>query len=417
MQKQVFEGIKVADFAWVAVGPLIGRELAMHGATVVRVESHKRPDIFRVGMGPFKNNVVDINGNAFYTCHNTNKYSISLDLGNPKGQEVARRLVKWADIVSDGMTPGTMAGWGLDYESCRQIKPDIIYFSTCQMGQTGPYNKFGGYGVLGAAYSGYLNLLGYANGIPLPTYNNIPDYIAPGYLLTAVIAALIRRKKTGEGMYLDQSQVEAGVNFLAPTILDYVVNGRQAQRQSNRDSYAAPNGVYPCRGDDRWLSLSIENEQEWQAFMMVAGDAEWTMDERFSTLFLRKQNEDELDKLVAAWTVEYTAEQAMQLLQDIGVPAGVVATGEDLHNDPQLKYRQHFRNLEHTVIGSHAYHSPSYRLSETPHNLWKAASCLGEDNFYFYHDILGMSDDEIADLIAEGVITTEADVGEIKQYR
>jgi benzylsuccinate CoA-transferase BbsF subunit len=413
---QVFEGVKIADFSWVIVGPTISRELAEHGASVIHVESHRYPDTGRV-IGPFKDNKPSIDSSAWFAIRNTNKYGISLDLNKPKGQEIAIKLVQWADIVCESMAPGSMAKWGLDYESCKKIKKDIIYFSTCQFGQQGPLSRYAGYGQLGAAYGGMSYVLGKPGNPPPQLYNNYPDFIAPPYMVASLAAALLRKHKTGEGIYLDESQVEAGATFMGPAILDYVVNHRIPQPSENRDPYMAPHGVYPCRGEDRWIAIAVRDEETWKRLVEAMGRPPWCYEPRFSTLRARKKNEEELNGLLSVWTSGYTAEQAMQLLQDAGIPAGVVSTGEDLIHDPQLRYREHFVYLEHAAIGKHAYHSPAYRMSRTPPRLWKAAPCLGEDNLYVYQNILGLTEEEISDLIAEGVITTEADMTPFKPYR
>lgn len=412
MTKQVFEGVKVADFSWVAVGPSVARELALHGATVVRVECHRWPDTLRTA-GPFKDGITGIDRSAFYAAYNTNKYGISLDLNMPKGQEIAKKLVQWADIVTDSMSPGAMAKWGLDYESCRKIKPDIIYYSTTQMGQQGPYSKFKGYGALGVTYSGYCYLNGWPDGEPLPLFNNYSDFISPYYLFTGLIAALLYRRRTGRGMYLDQSQVEVGVNFLAPLVLDYIVNRRVACRMGNRDPYMAPHGLFPCHGADRWVAIAVSSDGEWRNLCSAIGSPDLVSDPRFATVLSRKENEEALETLIGDWTQNHTAEEAMHKLQDAGVPAGVVETAEDLFNDPQLQHREHFKFMEHSVIGEHAYQSPAYRLSKTPCDIRKASPCLGEDNEHVYKDILGLSDDDIAELLIEGVITTETDMPEV----
>lgn len=406
---QIFAGVKVADFSWVAAGPQIARELAFHGATVVRVECHRYPETTRTA-GPFKDGITGINRSAFSAAYNVNKYSISLDLNMPKGREVAKKLIRWADIVADSMSVGAMAKWGLDYESCKKIKPDIIYYSTCQMGQHGPYNKIKGYGFIGVSYAGYGHINGWPDRDPLPLFNNYSDFISPYYLITAIIAALLHRRKTGKGMYLDQSQVEVGVNFLGPAVLDYIVNKRIASRMGNRDPYMAPHSVFPCQGNDRWVAIAITNDAEWQKLCEAMGNPDWSKDPRFSTLLGRKDNEDDLERLIEEWTRNHTAEEIMTMLQRAGVPAGVVQKAEDLFNDPQLKHREHFRFLKHREIGVHAYQSPAYRLSKTPCSLQKPAPCLGEDNEYVYKNILGLSDDEIAELLVEGVITTETDM-------
>ncbi len=409
MQKQVFKGLKVADFAWVGVGPQVGRELAEHGATVIRVESHRVPDSLRT-FAPFRDGEPGVDRSVFGAAYNTNKYSVAMDLTKPKGVELAKKLVAWADLVTESFTPGTMAKFGLDYESCKKIKPDIIYFSTCQMGQTGPLREFGAYGMFGTTYAGFSNLLGLPDREPLPIFNNYSDFIAPWYLASTVIAALIRRKKTGKGIYLDQSQVEAGVTFLGPTILDYSVNKRIAKRMGNKDPYMAPHGIFPCSGEDRWIAIAVTNEAQWRAFCRVIGNPDWCRDAKFSTFLTRKKNEDELDDLITQWTKKLPAEKIMTLMQESEVPCGMVEAAEDLFKDPQLKHREHFRFLEHPVIGEHAYNAPAYRLSKTPNHIYKAGPCLGEDIEYVYKEILGLTDDDISDLFVEGVITTEADV-------
>ena len=410
MAKQIFEGIKVCDLSWVGVGPQTTRELALHGATVVRVESHRRPDTLRL-QGPFKDFEPGVDRSAFGCAFNTQKYGISVDYSRPRGQDVIKRLIMWSDIVTDSMTPGSLAKWSLDYESVAKFKPDIIYYSTCQMGQHGPLNKFGGYGQFGAAYGGYCHITGYPDRTPLPMYNAYTDFISPWYLTIALIAALIERRKTGRGTYLDQSQIEAGVTMLTPLMLDCAVNGRIAGRIGNHDPASCPHSAFPCQGDDRWVVIAVETDQEWQAFCKVIGDPQWSKAPRFSTFTLRKENEDELDRLIGEFTMNCSAEQLMALMQAAGVPAGLMLTsGEGIVNHPQAKHREAFHWLNHKEIGSMLYTSPSYQLSKTPADIWKAAPCLGEDNQYVYQEILGYSDDEVADLLVEGVITTEADL-------
>ena len=406
VSKQVFGGLKVADFSWAAAGPQVGRELAEHGATVIRVESHTRLAPLRT-FAPFKDSKPGVNRSAFYAAYNTNKYGISLDLTKPKGLEVAMRLVAWADVFVESMTPGTMGKLGLDYESCRSINPGLIYLSTTQQGQYGPHRNFQGVGHHVNALAGYSACTGWPDSDPTMVFTAYSDYIAPWYSLIAVMGALLRRRKTGEGTYIEQSQFEAGLTFVAPHLLDYEVNGRVISRNGNRDSYMAPHGVYPCRGADRWVAIAVASDEEWKCFCDVIGNPCWAADAKFATVLGRKENEDELDKLIADWTKDFVAEQVMAMMQNAGVSAGVVQTCEDLLNDPQLKHREHFKMLEHAEIGHHSYHAPAYRLSETPCQIERAAPCLGQDNQYVYSEILGLSDDEIADMVVEGVITTE----------
>lgn len=408
MAKQIFEGIKIVDFAWAATGPQVSRELAEHGATVIRVESHKRLCPLRT-FPPYRDGIPGVDRGTFFTKNNTGKYSISLDLTHPNAGAVTRRLIEWADIVGESMTPGSMAKLGLDYESCRKINPAIIYFSTCQQGQYGPHRNFGGVGHHVNALGGLCECTGWPDSDPTMVFPAYSDFIAPWYLVVAVVGALLRRRKTGEGMYIEQSQFEAGLTFMAPHILDYAVNGRVLKRSGNRDRYMCPHGVYPCSGSDRWIAITVSDDQQWQDLCNAMVNPAWACETKFGTLTNRKQNEDDLDRLIGEWTSGFSAEQLMTTLQEAGVPAGVVETAEDLFADPQLRYRQQFRTLDHSVIGRYSCQAPAYILSETPCEISRPAPCLGEHNEYVYRDVLGFSDDEIANMLINGAITTEAD--------
>lgn len=410
--KQVFEGIKVVDFTWAAVGPLTMSQLALHGATVVKVETHRRPCISRMA-APFKDNITSINHAPVFATHNPNKYSISVDLNMPKGQEIAKKLAMWADIFGNSFTPGVMSKWGLDYESIKKIKPDIIYFSTSQQGQWGPHCKFAGFGFQASPLAGYSWLVGWPDREPSMIYGTYTDYIAPWYAVATLVAALLYRRKTGKGVCIDQSQFESADTLLAPAILDYTVNGRIANRVGNRHPYAAPHGAYRCQGQDRWVAIAVFSHEEWESFCKVIGEPEWTRDPKFSTLMGRKENEDELDRLVEKVTINYTPEEMMMMMQAKGVPAGVVQSCQDMFEDPQLKHRQAWPVLHHPVIGEHAYRAPACKLSKTPYQYTRPGPCLGEHNEHVFKKILGLSDDEIADLLVEGVITTDADLPEI----
>ncbi|MEE9199390.1 MAG: CoA transferase [Dehalococcoidia bacterium] len=415
MSKQIFEGVKVADFTWVGVGPITTKNLADHGATVVHIESHTRPDLLRQAP-PFKDGVPGVDRSAFMADFNSSKYGVSLDLNTPKGIEIARRFVLWADVVAESFSPKAMKKWGLDYESVRRLKPDIIYFSASQQGHGGPHSGFIGFGQMMASLGGYADLTGWPDRFPAIPYGAYTDFISPFYGAIALVAALDYRRKTGIGQHLDLSQLECGIQFIAPVLMDYLVNGREWRRAGNRDSAAAPHGVYPCKGEGRpstgsgeaWCAIAVFTDEEWRAFCRVIGEPPWARGERFATLMKRKRNEEELDRRVGEWTQGHTPEQVMEMMQTAGVAAGVVQKAEDQFADPQVRYRDFFQYLEHSVIGRHAYDGFSFRLSKTPGKLRMAAPALGQHNEYVYKKILGMTDDEIGDLIAEGVITTEA---------
>lgn len=405
----VLKGVRVLAFTRAAAGPVTVNYLADHGATAVKVESHTRPDETR-SVGPFKDNknpTLDTSG--YFTHQNSSVYGISLDPAKPRGREVALRLVKWADIVCENTVPGVMKRRGLDYESVCKEKPDIIYLSTTMHGQQGPRFLAPGYGYHGSSFSGVFNLGGWPDRGPAPPYGPYCDYIAPPFGALAILAALEYRRRTGRGQYIDLSQVETAIHFISPVIMDYTVNGHIMGRSGNRVSSAAPHGAFPCKGDERWVAIAVSTEEQWKALARVMGEPAWTKSDQFATFLGRKENEDELERLVAGWTIDYTAEEAMTLLQAAGVPASVVESTKDLFEDPQLKYRQHFRWLEHPVMGPIAHDAPSFRLSKAPFEQFAGAT-IGQHNEFVYKQLLGMSDDEIADLYAERVITTEADL-------
>jgi len=402
-RKQALEGIRVVELTRVIVGPHTGRMLAEHGATVVRVETIHHPDTLRI-VAPYKDSNPGVDRAGYFSKYNANKLGMTLNLAKSRAIEVFKRLVAWADIVIDSNSPGVMPKLGLAYEDLRKIRPDIIMLSTNQMGQTGPWRMYKAYGAQAAALAGFYYLTGHTDEDPPGVFGAYTDMVSPQWTVCALLAALDYRRRTGKGQHLDHSQFEAGVHWLATTVLDYTINGRVAERLGNRDPSAAPHGVYPCRGQDRWCAITVFSDQEWRAFGHAIGDPPWVHDERFATLLGRKQNEDELDALVAAWTSEHEAEEVMARLQRAGVSAGVVATGEDIHRDPQLQHRGHFQTLEHSEMGSIRYDMPPYRLSKTPARLHRPAPCLGEHNEYICREILGLSADEVADLMAEGVL-------------
>jgi benzylsuccinate CoA-transferase BbsF subunit len=396
-------GLKVADFTWLGVGPMTTRYLADFGATVVKVESTTHPDTLRLA-APFRNNEPGINRSGFGAAFNPNKLSMTLNLALPEALDVARRLIRWADVVAESMTPGVMRKLGLGWEEVREINPGAIMFSSSQMGQTGPYARYSGLGAQASSMQGIFGLTGWPDREPAGMNNSYADTIAPWLLLVPLIAALDERRHTGLGCYLDESQYEAGLTFIGPTLLDYAVNGRVPQRMGNDDPVACPHGVFPCAGDQRWLALSVRDDAEWRALCEVLGRSDWLCDDDLARALRRRARKDELDEGIAAWTRERTPEQAMVELQAAGVPAGVVKTAEDLFADPQLRHRGHFWFLDHEVIGRHAYSAPAPKLSRTPAEGQRAAPAIGAHNVLVYREILGYTDEEIADLAVQGVM-------------
>ena len=400
-KRQALSGLKVLEFVRVIVGPHAGRMFAEHGAEVVSVETIHHPDVLRLA-APYKDGIVGINRSGYFARYGVNKLGISLNLEVPEAREVFKKLVLWADVVIEGQGPQVAARLGLAYEDLKKLKPDLVMASTSQVGRNGPWANFKGYGYQSAAMAGFHTLTGYPDRDPVGPYGAYTDVVSPQFLVCAILAALDYRRRTGEGQYIEQSQLEAGVHFLATTVMDYALHGTVASRQGNRDPQAAPHGCYPCEGEDRWCVIAVFTEEEWTAFCRTTGHLEWQQDQRFATFQARKENEDELDRLVAEWTANHTPKEVMELLQKVGVAAGVVAAGRDLHEDAQLRHRRHWNTLNHSEIGPMAYSSPPFRLSKTPWQPLRAAPLLGEHNVDVLQDILGVSDEELAALVEKG---------------
>ena len=403
MTAQALEGLKVADFSWYIAGPSITMWLAHHGAQVIRIESLTKPDELR-GIEPFKDGISGINRSGCYANYNSNKYGMALNLRHPKGLEVARRIVSWADVAVENFTPGTMERkWKLGYEGMKKIKPDIIMLSTSGLGQTGPESQQPGFGLELVSRAGFPNFIGWPDQDAVNVGYPYTDTVSPPIAVIAIMAALEYRRRSGKGQYIDLSQHEVAVQHLAPAILDYTVNGREGGRIGNRHPAASPHGAYRCQGDDRWCALAVFTDEEWQALCIVMGHPPWVRDPKFATLGTRKANEEELDKLVESWTSSLAAEEVAGRLQASGVSAGVVQSGKDLIEDLQLKHRHHFWYLNHPEMGICAYDGPPFKLLETPAELRMPAPCLGEHTEYVCTQILGMSDEEFVELLAEGV--------------
>ena len=402
MGRLPLEGVKVADFCWVWTGPTTTKVLADFGATVVKIESYKRLETWRI-QPPFKDDVPGPNRGAIFNSINTSKRSVTINLAHPKGIELAKKFVAWVDVVTENYAGGSMERMGLGYEVLRQIKPDIIMLSSALMGQTGPWHNSPGYGDQLTAISGLTQISGWPDRIP-GEIGFYTDYVAPRFNALTILAALDYRRRTGKGLYLDIAQHQSSIQFVGPIVLDYVVNKRVAARQGNKDDYAAPHATYPCKGTDRWCAIAVFTDEEWQKFCQVIGQPAWTKDPRFATLQARKENEEELDTLVAAWTVNYTDREVMTRLQTAGVPAGLVANAEDqVEHDPQLKHRHFYRELEHPEIGKYRAPRQPCVLSKTPCEI-RRAPLIGEHTEATLKEALGMSDEEIAQLVIEGVL-------------
>jgi crotonobetainyl-CoA:carnitine CoA-transferase CaiB-like acyl-CoA transferase len=399
-------GLKVADFSWVVAGPVVGRALADFGATVVRVESSKRVETARL-MQPFYNGVAGTENSALYGTCNAGKLGVSLDLATDEGRGVARDIAAWADVVVESFSPGQVRKWGLDYDTLREANPSLIMLSTSLMGQTGPSAKLAGYGNIGASMSGYQNLVGWPDRSPIGPFGPYTDYVGPRLSLVALLAALDRRRRTGNGCYLDVAQSEIGVFFLSPQLADYFHRGTVAMRRGNADERFAPHGVYPCRSDDaldRFVAVAVCDDGQWRALAALLGQDERADDPRYATAEARREHAADLDVLLAGWTSQYGAEKAEALLQEAGVPAHVCVSSADWTRDTQLAHRGHLVSVPHPRFGTVTVEGSRYLLSDTPGRVARPAPEFGRDNEFVLRTMLGYDRHRYETLTAAGVL-------------
>jgi benzylsuccinate CoA-transferase BbsF subunit len=400
--KKALEGIKVADFSWVAIGPYTTHVLSAHGATVIRIESNTNIDITRT-FPPFKDKIPGINRSGGYAMFNNNKYGMSLNLKLSKGVDIAKKIISWADIVVENFTPGTMKNLGLSYDEIIKINPNIIMLSTCMQGQDGPMAKLPGYGGQLTSLSGFTQLCGWADRVPVRPVSAYTDIIGSRYCVLALVASLLYRMRQGKGQYIDISQFEASLQFLAPVIMDYMVNQRIKMRSGNKHPSWCPHGAYACKGKDKWCVIAVSNDQEWKNLCKVIGRPSLAKDSMFKTFMSRKKNEQFLDKIIEEWTQEIPSQNVMLSLQRAGVPAGIVQNTEELFADAQLNYRNHYKLMEHPEMGDYMAYMPAFQLSGTPARIEMHAPCIGEHNHYVCTEILKMSDEEFVKNLTEGV--------------
>jgi benzylsuccinate CoA-transferase BbsF subunit len=401
MTKRALDGVKIVEFAYVGITPGCVTLLGINGAQVVRVESTVHPDVLR-SAGPFVDNINSPEHSVEIMHIHSDKMGITLNMKNPKALAVAKKLVAWADIIADGFTKGALDRMGLGYEELKKINPGIIMFSCNTFGQTGPLASFPSTGIQLSGLTGFTEITGWEDrsAVALGYYT---DFVVPHFAIISVLAALEYKERTGKGQHIDISQYEAGLYFNAPLLLDCEVNGRNGKRHGNSLSYAAPHGVYRCKGDDRWCAIAVFTDQEWRSFCKVVNNPALA-DPRFTTLLSRKQHEAELNRQVEEWTAKYTPHEVMTMLQEAGVAAGAVQRTDEVIADPQVKHLKYFKWMNYPGIDREFPTQLAFvQLSKTPAEVTRPRPMMGEDNEYVYTKIAGLSDAEFTELMAEGV--------------
>ncbi|MFZ2650543.1 MAG: CoA transferase [Burkholderiaceae bacterium] len=403
MNAAALEGVKVVEFGSYAAGPHIGKMLANFGATVVHVESVSRPDGFRLQYPPFKDGKPGVDASACFAYFNDSKLGVTVDLKNPQGVDLARQLAGWSDIVIENMRPGVMERLGLGYAALHEGHRSLIMLSTCNMGQTGPRADTPGFGSQLTALAGMCGLTGDPAGAPMLLYGPYIDFIASTLGAAAVLAALERRRRSGAGSYLDVSQYECGLLFLAGPLLAYHDAGVVAGRAGNADPDASPHGAWPCR-DGAWLALSCWSAPEFARLCAVIGQTGLAIEPELATLAGRQADAARITQAIAAWTHEQDAPAAAATLQRQGVHAHAVSSVAELFSDAQLQARRQWRRRPHAVLGEQAYGYPAFELSETPGDIYSAAPCLGEHNQFVFGELLGLDPQRLETLRDQGAL-------------
>ncbi len=400
---QALEGVKVVEFGSYAAGPHIGKLLANYGATVVHVESVSRPDGFRLQYPPYKDGKPGIDAGGCFAYFNDSKLGVTLDLKNAQGLALARQLAGWCDIVIENMRPGVMERLGLGYDTLHQGHRGLIMLSTCNMGQTGPRADTPGFGSQLTALAGMCGLTGDATGPPMLLYGPYIDFIASTLGAAAVLAALEKRRRCGEGSLLDVSQYECGLLFLAGPLLAYHDTGQVAERAGNHDPDASPHGAWPC-GKGGWLALSCWSSAEFARLCTVIEQPGLADEPALATLAGRQAVAPRIAQTIADWAQRFDAAPAAEILQRAGVHAHAVSTVAELFADPQLQARKQWRRRRHAVLGDQAYCYPAFELSETPGDITAPAPRLGEHNRRVFSDLLGLDPQRYEALRAQGAM-------------
>jgi crotonobetainyl-CoA:carnitine CoA-transferase CaiB-like acyl-CoA transferase len=392
-------GVRVLDLSQVYAGPTCSRILCDLGAEVIKVEGLHRIDITRNFVIYDNKTEGDYWNRAHYFLfRNAGKKSLTLDFQEPRAVELLKRLVPHADVLVESFTPRVLAQHGLDYPSLRELRPDLVMVSLSGYGQTGPWRDYSAYGMGLEPASGIASLTGYRGGDPLRTGMSFTDPYSGIIGAGAVLAALHYRRRTGKGQYIDLSEQEAAILVGGYALMDYALNGREPERIGNRSPWFAPQGCYPCLGEDNWLALTVRDDAEWAAFCGAAGHAEWAEDERFADVPGRHRHHDELDELIAGWTRQRDQTEAMRLLQRAGVTAVAVLNPKQVLLDPHLRERGYFDMVEHAGAKRPVPKQLGARFSAFGCGARGPAPSLGEHNREVLQGLLGLSDGELAEL-------------------
>jgi len=396
-------GVRITEFTSAWAGPYATCLLGFLGAEVIKVESKQRLDHSRNLAFSTGKKFSGPNESSVFNSLNLNKASITLNLKNPKAIGLAKRILRISHATMENMRPGVLDRLGLGYNAVKEIKPDIIYLSSSACGQTGPEREYVGYAPTFAAMAGLSFITGYSDWPPSNFMGSI-DLKSAFTSAFAIIAALCYHQRTGEGQYIDLASQEAIAALSGDIFLEYILNQNVPIRKGNRNERMVPHNCYPCLGEDKWISIAVTDNEEWNALCHAMGKPELIAHEKFKDLKKRQDNLDELDAIIGQWTQDQDYYAVMEKLQKAGVAAAPSLSSKALFDNPHLKEREVFQQVEHPVIGKDWVIGPPWKLSETPASIRSHAPLLGEHNHYIFCDLLGMSPKEVKELEKEQVI-------------
>ena len=413
--------VRVVDLSWLLASGGAGRFFAALGAEVIKVEHHARPDHMRgswVGRVPITQEEATagaspLNRSGTFMEINAGKLSLGLDLKQADGYRLLLDLIRDADLVLSGFSPGTMARLGLGYDRLREVNPTIVSVEQSALGDAGTYGAIRGYGPTAQALSGLTEMSGLPQPFPPAGIGySFLDWYGAYNMATAAMAGIHHARTTGVGCHIDASQVEAGIYLSGTAVLDHSANGRPWRRYGNRSPYkhAAPHGIYRARGEDRWIAVSCFSDSDWNALARQLEHPEWLEDDRFRTLPARLAHQDALDTLVEAATAQRDPYTLMDTLQEAGVAAGVCQTARDRYeNDPQLAHGGWLVDLPQSEIGTWPVKEAPFTMSTTPPaiggRLRRNGPNYGEDTDYVLSTVLGLPAEQIRQLRESGVVS------------
>ena len=401
-------GYRVLDFGWVLAGAIPGMVLADMGAEVIKVETRQRLDYMRLGR-PIVGDQPDPEQNPMFHNVNRGKLSVTLNISEPDAVEMAKRLVAKCDVVIENFSPGVMDRLGLGYETLRSIKPDIIMASISSTGQEGPLRDLRAYAPSIGALSGLDSTMGYEGGGPLGLKHAFGDICGALHAVFAIVSALYRRNRTGEGQYIDVSMLRATVVTQGAGLMEHALTGRALQPRGNYDPTMVPYGNYPCApgsdgNDDKWISIAVAIESEWQGLVSAMANPAWAKDQRFSSQYRRQRHRRELDALLSQWTAGHDPDALTELLQQHGVAAAPVLSAEERLFHPHFMQRGLYSDIDHPALGAEPIFNLMWSLSKTPSAVRRHAPLMGEHNRQVLCDTLGLSDGELEELTQRQVV-------------